>query len=121
MELSGGIGMSLVSRKPPEELIYLRLGGIRMNVEVLSGSQRLALAVADVQVDNQLFEAQCPVLLYVNPVVPKHGDRQALGEPPLPAITLEAERLSSPNMNAEIFKVADRAAFTGNSFGSRRI
>lgn len=97
--LDRGLGVSIVSRQPPEELVFIRLVGIAMELQKGSASQKLSLCVEDIQVDNQLYNSTCPVLLYVNPVK-KDGSL----EPCQPAIVIEAERVTSPNINAEIFK-----------------
>ncbi|XP_034247458.1 vacuolar protein sorting-associated protein 13D isoform X2 [Thrips palmi] len=99
--LERGLGISVVSRQPPEELVFIRLVGIALELQLGSDSQKVSVSVEDIQVDNQLYNAQCPVLLYVNPTTSKRGGSL---EAPQPAIVLAAERLTSPNINAEIFK-----------------
>lgn len=91
-----------MSRQPPEELVFIRLVGIALELQLGSDSQKVSVSVEDIQVDNQLYNAQCPVLLYVNPTNSKRGGTT---EAPQPAIVLAAERVTSPNINAEIFKV----------------
>lgn len=100
--LDRGLGVSIVSRQPPEELVFIRLLGMALELQWGSNSQKLSISVEDIQVDNQLYDSQCPVLLYVNPLAPKKGDGT---ENPQPALVIAAERVTSPNINAEIFKV----------------
>lgn len=98
-----GVGVSIVSRQPPEELVYVRLVGIALELQFGSDSQRISARVDDIQVDNQLYNSQCPVLLYVNPMTSKREGTSDMQ--PQPAIVVAAERVTSPNINAEIFKV----------------
>lgn len=98
-----GVGVSIVSRQPPEELVYVRLVGIALELQLGSDSQRISARVDDIQVDNQLYNSQCPVLLYVNPMTSKREGTSEMQ--PQPAIVVAAERVTSPNINAEIFKV----------------
>lgn len=99
LKLQGGLGISVVSRKPPEELLYAHLKDIILERICTSAQQVLNISIQDIQIDNQLFEASCPVLLYVTP--PNRNDEQRH----LPAIHITAERVPSPNINADIFKV----------------
>ena len=91
-----------MSRQPPEELVFIRLVGMALELQWGSDSQKLSVSVEDIQVDNQLYDSQCPVLLYVNPFASKKGE---ITETPQPALVIAAERVTSPNINAEIFKV----------------
>lgn len=99
--LDRGLGVSIVSRQPPEELVFIRLIGIALELQFGLDSQRLSVSVEDVQVDNQLYNAQCPVLVHVNPVASK---KDGSPDGPQPAFVIAAERVTSPNINAEIFK-----------------
>lgn len=65
-------------------------------------AEMLDAFVRDIQIDNQLFEAQCPVLLYVTPMSRSTDPEEAAR----PAIQITAERVPRPkNSNAEIVKV----------------
>lgn len=95
------VGISLISRSPPEELVYIYLSSVKLEVFMQNRSEMLDLSIQDIQIDNQVFEAQCPVTLYVSPISrssdPEEGAR--------PAISISAEK--TPNKysyNADIFK-----------------
>lgn len=95
--LPAGLGLSIVSRRPVEELMFARLAGIAFDLLKTSQNSILNLSIADVQVDNQLFEAQCNSVLYVTrPLRSESDDR--------PAIEIATEKLPSKNQNAEIYK-----------------
>lgn len=99
-----GIGLSLISRKPAEELIFARLFGIRMNYIQNYSRECIEVTVKDVQVDNQLFEAQCDVFLYVMPST-RNTDPEEMYRP---ALQLSCERILhslSISSKAEIIKV----------------
>ncbi|KAG8283042.1 hypothetical protein J6590_023572 [Homalodisca vitripennis] len=95
------IGVSLVSRSPPEELVYARLSRMHLNVMWTAEMEMLSLHVEDLQIDNQLFEAQCPVVLYVTPPT-RSTDPEEVARP---AIQISAERVPHRNTsNVEIVK-----------------
>ncbi|KAK0083635.1 hypothetical protein PV325_008476 [Microctonus aethiopoides] len=95
--LPAGLGLSIVSRRPVEELMFARLAGISFDLLKTLQNSILNLSIADVQVDNQLFEAQCNSVLYVTrPLRSESDDR--------PAIEIATEKLPSKNQNAEIYK-----------------
>lgn len=86
-----------MSRRPAEELIFARLAGIALELMQTPSGTALDLSVEDVQVDNQLFEAQCSTVLYVT-----KSSRADIDD--RPAIHVAAEKLPSKNQNAEIYK-----------------
>lgn len=95
------VGISLVSRKPHEELLYAYLSGIKMHILLQPIAELLDLSIQDIQIDNQVFEAQSPVTLYVTPIT-RSSDPEELARP---AISISAEK--TPNKysyNADIFK-----------------
>lgn len=95
------IGISLVSCQPPEELLYIKLGEFQLSAMWTPEAEMLDAFVRDIQIDNQLFEAQCPVLLYVTPMSRSTDPEEAAR----PAIQITAERVPRPkNSNAEIVK-----------------
>lgn len=66
VDLPAGLGLSIVSRRPAEELIFSRFAGITLDFVDTPASKSLDLSVHDVQIDNQLFEAQCTSVLYIS-------------------------------------------------------
>lgn len=97
VNLQAGLGLSIISCRPAEELIFSRFAGINLDFMMTSASTNLNLSVDDVQIDNQLFEAQCTSFLYISRESRgKNDDR--------PAIHVAAEKLPSKNENAEIYK-----------------
>lgn len=95
--LPSGLGLSIVSRRPVEELLFARFAGIAFDLLQTPQNSTLNLSVADVQVDNQLFEAQCTSVLYITRHSRSDNDDR-------PAIEVATEKLSSKNQNAEIYK-----------------
>lgn len=103
MECSG-LGLSLISRKPPEELLYCRMYGIRTHYVHSQNTESVELTVTDVQIDNQLFEAPCDVLLYVMPT----NRSTEVEEMRRPALQVSCERIrtyANSSSRAEIIKV----------------
>ena len=99
--LKGGLGISLVSRDPSEELVYALLTNIVMDYQSLPTAQLLDGSVQNIQVDSQLVDCPVPVLLYLSPSSKTDDGRH------LPAIHFAMHRNRSPNNstpNAEIFK-----------------
>ncbi|GLH07616.1 Vacuolar protein sorting-associated protein 13D [Gryllus bimaculatus] len=101
LKLPAGVGVSLVSRRPAEELLFAHLAGIEMEMLRAAGQHTLSLRVQDIQVDNQLYEAQCPVVVHVSPSN-KRGEEEIHAQ--MPALELSAEKLPSPSLNAQIYK-----------------
>lgn len=66
IDLPAGLGLSIVSRRPAEELIFSRFAGISLDFVDTPASKSLDLSIQDVQIDNQLFEAQCTSMLYIS-------------------------------------------------------
>lgn len=66
VDLPAGLGLSIMSRRPAEELIFSRFAGITLDFVDTPSSKSLDLSVHDVQIDNQLFEAQCTSVLYIS-------------------------------------------------------
>ncbi|XP_014236722.1 vacuolar protein sorting-associated protein 13D isoform X1 [Trichogramma pretiosum] len=97
VDLPAGLGLSLVSSKPAEELIFARFAGIALDYVDTPASKSLELSINDVQIDNQLFEAQCTSVVYISRASRGEGDSR-------PAIHVAAEKLPSKNQNAEIYK-----------------
>ena len=98
--LKGGLGVSLVSREPPEELVYICLTNIVIDYQSLPSTQLLDGSIQSFQVDNQVAEATMPSVLYVSPSSKSDEARH------LPAIHFSISRTppTRANPNAEIFK-----------------
>ncbi|XP_012219117.1 intermembrane lipid transfer protein Vps13D isoform X2 [Linepithema humile] len=97
LDLPSGLGLSIVSQRPVEELLFARLAGISLNLVQTPFNTMLDLSVADVQIDNQLFEAQCTSVLFVSRLSRTEDEFR-------PALHVAAEKLQSKNQNAEIYK-----------------
>lgn len=97
VNLIAGLGLSIISRRPVEELLFARLAGISLEIVQTPFNTTLDLSVEDIQIDNQLFEAQCTSVLYVTRSTRTENEHR-------PAIYVVAEKLKSKNQNAEIYK-----------------
>lgn len=95
--LTRGLGISIVSRRPCEELAFIMLENISIEAIATPAVRSLDLSVGDMQIDNQLFETPCPVMLFTI----KSGYSNPA---PLSALQLNAKMLPSPNTNAVIFE-----------------
>ncbi|XP_037024186.1 vacuolar protein sorting-associated protein 13D isoform X2 [Bradysia coprophila] len=95
LKLTKGLGLSLVSKRPCEELAFVTLEFITLEVIATPAVRSLDLSVGDMQIDNQLFETPCPVMLFTNRNVEMVS---------LPATHLNIKLLPSPNKNAIIFE-----------------
>ena len=65
--MKSGIGLSLVSREPAEELIYLFMSNVLIEYQTSSKQTVLDGSIQNLQIDNQLFEAQTPNVMFVSP------------------------------------------------------
>merc|ERR1719403_689137 len=63
----GGIGLSLVTRDPPEEILYMFMSNVVIDYQVSAKQTILDGSVQNIQIDNQLADAQMPVVLYLTP------------------------------------------------------
>lgn len=99
----GGIGVSLVCRKQPEELLYAHFSTIIGETVITPKNKHFCISVKTVQIDNQLMDTSVPVVMYVTPPGSRNSD-EAYDH--LPAIDFNAEMLESINQNAVIFKVS---------------
>lgn len=97
-----GIGVSLVSRKPEEELLYTLFTNIIGEVVVTPKRQKFCVSILDVQVDNQLFDAPVPVVIYVTPPGSRGDDEQQK----MVALEIAGETQNSVNENAVLVKVS---------------
>ncbi|XP_012530446.2 vacuolar protein sorting-associated protein 13D isoform X2 [Monomorium pharaonis] len=99
LKLPTGLGLSIVSQRPVEELLFARFAAISLDLVQTPLNTTLNLSVADVQIDNQLFEAQCTSVLFVS-------RSSRMEDESRPALHLAVEKLQSKNQNAEIYKHA---------------
>lgn len=97
MHLAGGIGISVINHLN-EELLYALLHNIVIDMNQGPGSQSLDASIQNVQVDNQLRDAERPVALYITPSHKKDQQRH------LPAVRVTAHRVPQKDTDAEIFK-----------------
>lgn len=97
VKLTRGIGVSIVSRQPCEELAFISLENILTEAISTPNIFSLDFSVGDIQIDNNLFETPCPVMLFTtrNSDSPLHR---------LSAMHLNVKSLPSPNANAVIFE-----------------
>lgn len=95
-----GLGVSLVGRAPPAELVHARFAHLQLELAAGPRAARLTLVVQQMQWDNQLLGTPSPVLLYCLP------DRAGPGAPPLPALHAAAELMRAParRYNAHFFR-----------------
>lgn len=98
LQISQGIGVSVVSRQPQEEIAFVSLENISLEAVATETVRSLDLSVGDIQIDNQLFETQCPVALFTTKSTDSPTRRR------LPALHLNIKLLPSPNANAIIFE-----------------
>lgn len=97
VDLQKGLGISIVTCQPVEELAFITLETISIDVHSTRFIKSLEFKVADLQIDNQLLDTACPVLLHTV----RTSDDDDL---PSSALILKAKLLPSPNKNAIIFE-----------------
>uniref|UniRef100_W8AYT3 Vacuolar protein sorting-associated protein 13D n=1 Tax=Ceratitis capitata TaxID=7213 RepID=W8AYT3_CERCA len=97
VDLQKGLGISVVTRQPGEELAFITLESIVLDVHSTRFIKSLEFKVADLQIDNQLLDTSCPILLHT---VRTTSDDDL----PTSALILKAKLLPSPNKNAIIFE-----------------
>ena len=100
LQLKGGLGLSLVTKEPGEELVYCCLTNIVIDYQSLLDAQLLDGSVQSVQVDNQTGDCSLHTVLYVSPSSKTDDGRH------LPAIHFAINRTppTTNNPNAEIFR-----------------
>ncbi|XP_051860655.1 intermembrane lipid transfer protein Vps13D isoform X1 [Drosophila albomicans] len=96
VELPKGIGISIITLKPCEEIVYISLDNIIAEIRDSSLEKSLDLNIAYIQVDNQLMDAASQVTLHS--VIPAADDVQKN------ALLLKVKMLPSPNKHALIFQ-----------------
>ncbi|GFR72193.1 vacuolar protein sorting-associated protein 13D [Elysia marginata] len=95
--LKNGVGVSLVNSLS-EELLYLTLKNISVEVVAKPTAITFDASVAHIQADNQMGGAQRPVVLFVSPT----SRRDVLDN--TPALYISAHKVPSGRWKAEIFK-----------------
>ncbi|ELT97897.1 hypothetical protein CAPTEDRAFT_149660 [Capitella teleta] len=100
MHMKGGVGVSLVNRKN-QEILYVSLQTIHLDYGFTQRCITLEISVLNIQVDNQLFGNNCPVLVYVTPM---SRSENAQNPQPKPALSISATKLHHTLRNAEIFQ-----------------
>lgn len=103
VNLTRGLGLSLISKRPREELTFITLEAIAMEAIATPVVRSLDLSVGDMQIDNQLFETPCPVMLYTikNSSPDSSHSNHHVG---MSALQVNVKLLPSPNINAVIFE-----------------
>ena len=92
----GGIGVSLVSLEPPEELLYAFMSNVMIDYQDTNEQTTLDGSVQNMQIDNQLSFAQYPAILYLSPATRYDEYRH------LPAVTFTV-RLKIRQMTALLY------------------
>ena len=85
----GGIGVSLVSLEPPEELLYAFMSNVMIDYQDTNEQTTLDGSVQNMQIDNQLSFAQYPAILYLSPATRYDEYRH------LPAVTFTVRLLKN--------------------------
>jgi vacuolar protein sorting-associated protein 13A/C len=93
-----GIGISLINRRN-QELIYATLRGLDFKFENSDVSQSVSLCIKWIQVDNQLYGALYPIILYPTEI-PKHGNESNLH----PALRFIAVKTKDESYGVEFYK-----------------
>ncbi|EDV97387.1 GH14723 [Drosophila grimshawi] len=96
VDLPKGIGVSLITLKPCEEIIFVSLDNIIAEFSESSVEKSIDLNIAYIQVDNQLLDSVSQVTL--------HSSTPSDDESQQKALLLKLKMLPSPNKNALIFK-----------------
>ena len=97
--IKSGIGLSLVSREPAEELLYLFMSNVLVEYQTSSRQTVLDGSIQNIQIDNQLFEAQTPIVMFVSPSNKNDEYRH------MPAIHFASSKSKNGSTeNAEIYK-----------------
>ncbi|XP_028134062.1 intermembrane lipid transfer protein Vps13D [Diabrotica virgifera virgifera] len=96
-----GIGISLVSRKMQEELLYVLFSHIVGETVITNQANQICFSIKDIQIDNQLIDTSVPVVAYITPPSSRNND-QAYNH--LSALDFSAELQPQNNARAVIFK-----------------
>ena len=93
-----GIGISLICREPLEEILLAYLSNVMIDYQDTPDHTSLDGSIGNVQIDNQLWNAQYSVVLFVSPATRSDEYRH------MPAITFNVVRMKTEHDNAEIYK-----------------
>ncbi|XP_034133792.1 vacuolar protein sorting-associated protein 13D isoform X2 [Drosophila guanche] len=96
VELLKGIGISIISRKPCEEIMFISLDLIHCDFVQSVFENSLDLNISYIQIDNQLLDAGTQVAL--------HTYNRTEQDQQNSAVVLKLKMLPCPNKNAIIFK-----------------
>lgn len=96
VDLPKGIGISIITLKPCEEIVYISLDGIIAEFSEGTAEKSIDLMISYIQIDNQLLDATSQVTLHST--FPHDDDKQKKG------MLLKLKMLPSPNEHAIIFK-----------------
>uniref|UniRef100_A0A1I8IBG5 SHR-BD domain-containing protein n=1 Tax=Macrostomum lignano TaxID=282301 RepID=A0A1I8IBG5_9PLAT len=101
-----GVGLSVVSSQPEEELLYITLARLRLMLQRVRGSEAMELELERLQADNQLLDTGYPLLLFHEAPKRQQQQQQQQQPPPLPqpVLTLSWIRDLCPRWNAEVFQ-----------------
>lgn len=100
-----GLGVSVIAKTPPQELLFAYFSNINGETLVVPTSKRFCISVEEIQVDNQLFDAPTPIFLHVT----KPSSRSTKDvQDNMPALDVTAELQPVLNENAVIFKVSPK-------------
>ncbi|KAH8368682.1 hypothetical protein KR084_004755 [Drosophila pseudotakahashii] len=96
IELIKGIGISIIARKPCEEIMFISLDHIHCDIAQSGSENSIDLNISYIQIDNQLLDAASPIALHT----------QTSNDPDQKknAVELKLKMLPCPNKNAIIFK-----------------
>ncbi|XP_017089564.2 intermembrane lipid transfer protein Vps13D [Drosophila bipectinata] len=96
VELVKGIGISIISRKPCEEIMFISLDCIHCDMVQSALENSLDLTISYIQIDNQLLDAVSPIVMYTQNSNEDDKNKNA--------VVLKLKMLPCPNKNAIIFK-----------------
>lgn len=68
-----GIGISIISHRPCEELVFITFDRIKIEGRMYSNEYNIFVIIEDIQIDNQLFETTNPNFLYTCEVKEKEA------------------------------------------------
>nr|CAB3267626.1 vacuolar protein sorting-associated protein 13D [Phallusia mammillata] len=104
LSMSKGVGISLVSNTP-EELLYLTMNGVQMEVSVVPGEQIFSLRIQKLQIDNQLLDGHPAVMLCPrNATTSFTSSSRSDSSSTDPLISVRAVRQPSSSRLYQIFK-----------------
>ncbi|XP_059469653.1 intermembrane lipid transfer protein VPS13D isoform X2 [Neocloeon triangulifer] len=101
VRLTGGLGVSLIDTNIREELAFCLLECLSVRVSAQRNVHRLEASVLNIHVDNQMLQAQCPVVAFV-PSFVRSEDTSAC----IPVVEVTAERIAATNHNIDTIKNA---------------